>query len=103
MDGPEYEVVGENGEVVLRTNRGTVDDPNSQTMTMAEIEDLKAQGTRSGKDLIARILDSHVALDQKTAYALAKYTLRKTKKFLRRFTVLPLDIPLMVRWRKPWP
>jgi len=97
-NGPEYEVVGENGEVVLRTNRGTVDDPNSQTMTMAEIEELKAQGTGSGKDLIARVLDSHVALDQKTAYALAKYTLRKTKKFLRRFTVLPLDIPLMVRW-----
>lgn len=97
-NGPEYEVVGENGEIVMRTNRGTVDDPNSQTMTMAEIEELKAQGTGSGKDLIARILDSHVALDQKTAYALAKYTLRKTKKFLRRFTVLPLDIPLVVRW-----
>jgi len=97
-NGPEYEVVGENGEVVLRTNRGIVDDSNSQTMTMAEIEELKAQGTGSGKDLIARILDSHVALDQKTAYALAKYTLRKTKKFLRRFTVLPLDIPLITRW-----
>lgn len=91
-------MVGENGEIVLRTNRGTVDDPKSQTMTMAEIEELKAQGTGSGKDLIAKILDSHVALDQKTAYALAKYTLRKTKKFLRRFTVLPLDVPLMVRW-----
>jgi len=97
-NGPEYEVVGENGEVVLRTNRGTVDDPNSQTMTMAEIEELKAQGTGSGKALIAKILDSHVALDQKTAYALAKYTLRKTKKFLRRFTVLSLDVPLIVRW-----
>jgi len=91
-------VVGENGEVVLRTNQGIVDDSNSQRMTMAEIEELKAQGNGSGKDLIAKILDSHVALDQKTAYALAKYTLRKTKKFLKRFTVLPLDIPLIVRW-----
>ena len=96
--GVEYEVVGENGEVVLRTNRGIIDDPNSQTMTMADIEKLKAQGTGSGKDLIAKILNSHVALDQKTAYALAKYTLRKTKKFLRRFTVLPLEVPLMTRW-----
>lgn len=65
---------------------------------MAEIEEMKAQGTGSGKDLITKILDSHMALDQKTAYALAKYTLRKTKKFLRRFTVLPLDVPLMTSW-----
>ena len=97
-DGTEYEVVGENGEVVLRTNRGIIDDPKTQTMTMNEIEALKAEGTGSGRDLIAKILDSHVALDQKTAYALAKYTLRKTKKFLRRFTVLPLDVPLLTKY-----
>ena len=94
----EYEVVGEDGKVLLRTNRGIVDDSSSQTMTMAEIEEMKAQGTRSGKDLIARILQSHKALDQKTVYALAKYTLRKTKKFLRRFTILPVDVPLITRW-----
>ena len=97
-DGIEYEVIGENGEIVLHTNRGIVDDPDSQAMTMAEIEELKAQGIGSGKDLIAKILDSHRALDQKTAYALAKYTLRKRKKFLRRFAVLPLDVPLITRW-----
>ncbi|KAL8824302.1 MAG: hypothetical protein Q9191_005147 [Dirinaria sp. TL-2023a] len=97
-DGTEYEVVGENGEVVLRTNRGIIDDPKSQTMTMDEIEALKAEGTGSGRDLIAKILDSHVALDQKTAYALAKYTLRKTRKFLRSFTVLPLDVPSLARF-----
>ena len=67
-------------------------------MTMEEIEMLKAEGKRSGKDLIAKILDSHSALDQKTAFALAKYTLRKTKKYLRRFTVLPLDVPLLAKW-----
>ena len=97
-DGTEYEVVGEDGEVVLRTNRGIIDDPRSQTMTMDEIEALKAEGTGSGRDLIARILDSHIALDQKTAYALAKYTLRKTRKFLRRFTVLPLDVLSLARF-----
>lgn len=97
-DGTEYEVVGENGEVVLRTNRGIIDDPKSQTMTMDQIEALKAEGTGSGRDLIAKILDSHIALDQKTAYALAKYTLRKTRKFLRRFTVLPLDVLSLARF-----
>ena len=97
-DGVEYESVGQNGEVVMRTNRQIIDDPNSQIMTMDQIEALKVQSTGSGKELIAKILESHSALDQKTAFALAKYTLRKTKKYLRRFTVLPLDVPTLARW-----
>lgn len=94
----EYDVVAENGEVVMRTNRQTVDDPSSQIMSQDEIESLKREGTGSGKDLIAKILESHSALDQKTAFALAKYTLRKTKKYMRRFTVLPVDVPLLTHW-----
>lgn len=97
-DGVEYEVVGQNGEVVMRSNRQITDDPNSQIMTMDEIEALKAQSTGSGKELIDKILESHSALEQKTAFALAKYTLRKTKKYLRRFTVLPLDVPTLAQW-----
>ena len=97
-DGVEYEVVAENGEVVMRTNRQTVDDPSSQIMSQDEIEALKREGTSSGKDLIAKILESHSALDQKTAFALAKYTLRKAKKYMRRFTVLPVDVPLLTHW-----
>lgn len=97
-DGVEYEIVGQNGEVVMRTNRQITDDPNSQIMTMDQIEALKVQSKGSGKELIAKILESHSALDQKTAFALAKYTLRKTKKYLRRFTILPLDVPTLARW-----
>lgn len=97
-DGVEYEVVREGGEVILRTNREIVDDAATQRMTMDEIESLKAEGAGSGKDLIAKILESHSALDQKTEFALAKYTLRKVKKYMRRFTVLPLDVPLLARW-----
>ena len=97
-DGVEYELVGEDGEVVMRSNRGTIDDPTRQKMTMDEIEVLKKEGTRAGKDLIARLLLSHSALDQKTTFALAKYTLRKTKKYMRRFTVLPLDVPTLTDW-----
>lgn len=97
-DGVEYEVVAENGNVLMRTNRQTVDDPGSQIMSQDEIEALKREGTGSGKDLITKILESHSALDQKTAFALAKYTLRKTKKYMRRFTVLPVDVPLLTHW-----
>ena len=97
-DGVEYEVVNPEGEVVMRTNRDTVDEPSRQKMTMDEIEALKKAETSSGKDLIAKILDSHSALNQKTTFALAKYTLRKAKKYMRRFTVLPLDVPLLTSW-----
>ena len=98
QDGVEYDIVGEDGEVVMRTNRMIIDDPNSQIMTMDEIEEMKAQNIGSGKDLIAKILEAHSALDQKTAFALAKYTLRKTKKYLKRFTVIPLDVSTLARW-----
>jgi len=82
----------------MRTNRNIVDDANRQILTMDEIEAMKAESTGSGKELIAKILESHSALDQKTAFALAKYTLRKTKKYLKRFTVLPLDVPTLAKW-----
>ena len=97
-DEKVYEVVQQNGNVVIRTNRETIDDPGTQIMTMAEIEALKAEGAGSGKELITKILESHSALDQKTAFALAKYTSKKMKKYMRRFTVLPLDVPLLAYW-----
>ena len=97
-DGVEYVVVNPNGEVVMRTNRETIDDATRQKLTMEEIEEMKRSETGSGKDLVAKILKSHTALDEKTAFALAKYTLRKAKKYMRRFTVLPLDVPLLARW-----
>ncbi|KAI4140290.1 MAG: hypothetical protein LQ341_003899 [Variospora aurantia] len=97
-DGVQYEVVDQEGKVLVRTNRNIIDDARSQSMTMEEIELLKAKGKGSGRDLVAKILDSHSALDQKTAFALAKYTLRKSKKYLRQFTVLPMDVPLLVNW-----
>ena len=97
-DGEEYEVVGQNGEVILRTNQATIDNPKSQTLSMNEIEALKRENTGSGREIIAKILASHVAIDQKTAFALAKYKLRKTKKFMKRFTVLPMDVPLLAEW-----
>ena len=95
--GVEYDVVGQDGEVVMRTNRTIIDDPKTQIMTMEEIETLKAEGI-SGKDMVAKILESHSALDQKTAFALAKYTLRKRKKYLKQITIFPLDVLTLAQW-----
>jgi tRNA (adenine-N(1)-)-methyltransferase non-catalytic subunit len=97
-DGVEFELVGENGEVIMRSNRETIDDSARQTLTMEEIEELKREGSNAGQDLIAKLMLSHTALDQKTSFSLAKYKLLKTKKYLRRFTVLPLDVPLLTHW-----
>lgn len=76
----------------MRNNRLTIDDATRQTLTMEEIEELKKAGTGSGKEIIAKIMASHQAISEKTAFSLAKYTLRKSRKFLRRFTALPLDV-----------
>ena len=96
--GTLYDVVGEDGQVVMRTNQNIIDDANSQVLSMQEIEKLKASNEGSGKDLVKKILESHQAIDQKTAYALAKYTLRKTKKYVKRFTVIPLDVAFLASW-----
>ena len=65
---------------------------------MAEIEELKKAGTGSGKDIIAKIMASHNAIDEKTSFSLAKYTLRKSKKYMKRFTALPMDIGLLTEY-----
>lgn len=46
----EYEDA-EGGDQVMRTNRETVDDPLAQKMSWVEIEELKKQGTGSGRVL----------------------------------------------------
>jgi tRNA (adenine-N(1)-)-methyltransferase non-catalytic subunit len=70
-----------------------------QTMTLDEIETLKREGaTDAGRELVARLLSSHTALDRKTAFARAKYRLLKVKKYLRRFAVLPLHVATLAHW-----
>ncbi|OXV06065.1 hypothetical protein Egran_06167 [Elaphomyces granulatus] len=88
----------EDGDVPIRSHPETGDDTPCQKLTLAEIETLKKQATGAGKEIIAKLLESHTALGQKTAFSLAKYTLRKRKKFLRRFTVLPMDVSLLTEW-----
>jgi tRNA (adenine-N(1)-)-methyltransferase non-catalytic subunit len=97
-DGVEYELVGEDGEILMRSNKEIIDDPSRQKLTMEEIEVLKKEGTGAGKDIIALLMQSHTAIDQKTAFSLAKYTLRKTKKYVKRFTALQVDVPLLTHY-----
>ncbi|KAK1139464.1 tRNA (adenine(58)-N(1))-methyltransferase non-catalytic subunit trm6 [Aspergillus melleus] len=82
----------------VRTNRETLDDNSAQSMTVEEIEALKKESGGAGREIIAKLLESHSALDQKTAFSLAKYTLRKRKKYMKRFTVLPLDVSLLTNY-----
>lgn len=96
--GVAYDIVGEDGEVIMRNNRLTVDDPSRQTLSMDEIEELKKAGSGSGKEIIEKIMASHMGIEEKTKFSLAKYTLRKSRKYLKRFTVLPLDIPLLTEY-----
>lgn len=80
-----------------QTNQYIVDEATNQRLTMAEIEALKSSSNGS-RDIIARMLESHSAIDQKTAFSLAKYTLRKHRKYLKRFSVLPLDVVTLTDW-----
>jgi tRNA (adenine58-N1)-methyltransferase non-catalytic subunit len=78
----------------VKTNRTTVDDPNSQRLTAEEILKLKHQhGEDAGKKIIETILSNHAELHKKTTFSLHKYTIRKRNKYLKRFTVEPVDIP----------
>ncbi|KAI1917903.1 tRNA (adenine(58)-N(1))-methyltransferase non-catalytic subunit trm6 [Ophidiomyces ophidiicola] len=98
-DGAEAETGrGEDDAPNPRDNRNIQDDNSAQLLTMEEIENLKQGTTGAGKEIIAKLLQSHSMLDQKTAFSRAKYTLRKRRKYLKRFTPLPLDVSLLTNW-----
>ncbi|KAF7510275.1 hypothetical protein GJ744_006971 [Endocarpon pusillum] len=80
------------------TNQNIIDDPTSQRLTVAEIEGLKSDGSGNSKDIFAKVIGAHSTSEEKTAFSLAKYTLRKNRKYLRRFCVLPLDVPTLTDW-----
>ncbi|KAI1444339.1 Gcd10p family-domain-containing protein [Annulohypoxylon stygium] len=96
----EYSLVDpESGAVVAKTDRAELDASARQTLSVEEIEALKKDGTDAGRDIIAKLLISHTALDQKTEYSLAKYKILKTKKYIRRFCVVPMDVPMLTHWQ----
>lgn len=97
--GVEYSLVdSDSGAVVATTDRADIDASARQTLTLEEIEAMKKDGTDAGRELIAKLMLSHTAIDQKTEYSLAKYKLLKTRKYIRRFSILPLDVPMLDYW-----
>ena len=99
-NGEEFSLVdAESGNVVAKSNLEILNENARQTLTQDEIEELKRDGNNAGKDVIAKLLLSHTALDQKTSFSLAKYKLLKTKKYIRRFQVLPLDVANFSNWQ----
>lgn len=97
-DGTEITLT-ENGELVVRSGREASDVLVRQTLTQEQIEELKREGNNAGKDVIEKLLLSHTALDQKTSFSLAKYKALKTRKYIRRFQMLPVDIPNFAHWQ----
>ncbi|GAP83884.1 putative tRNA (adenine-N -)-methyltransferase non-catalytic subunit [Rosellinia necatrix] len=95
----EYSLVDpDSGAIVATTDSAEIDAEARQTLTVDEIEAMKKDGTDAGRELIAKLMLSHTGIDKKTEYSLAKYKLLKTKKYIRRFSVLPLDVPMLDYW-----
>jgi tRNA (adenine-N(1)-)-methyltransferase non-catalytic subunit len=89
-----YDIIADDGTVIMKNNRLTIDDASRQALTHTEIEELKKSS--GGKEIIEQILANHAGLSEKTAFAKAKYTLRKTKKYMKRFTVLPMELGYLI-------
>jgi len=99
-DEVEYSLVDtDNNAVVAKSSTEIIDSRARQRLTNEEIEELKKEGGSAGKELITKLILSHAAIDQKTAFSLAKYKLLKTKKYIRRFTVSPLDVAMYNNWQ----
>lgn len=89
-----FDIIADDGTVIMKNNRLTIDDASRQALTHIEIEELKKSS--GGKEIIEQILANHTGLSEKTAFAKAKYTLRKTKKYMKRFTVLPMELGYLI-------
>jgi tRNA (adenine-N(1)-)-methyltransferase non-catalytic subunit len=94
----EEEVIEADSEIKMKSNQHIIDDPSRQALSLEEIEELKKSSVGSGQEIIDKIMSAHANLDEKTAFSLAKYIVRKRKKYLKRFTVLPLDVSMVTNW-----
>lgn len=90
-----YDLLTTNGST-MKTNQLTIDDASRQSLTQVEIEELKKSA--GGKEIIEKILANHSGLDEKTIFSKAKYLLRKRSKYLKRFTVLPMDLGNLIEY-----
>jgi tRNA (adenine-N(1)-)-methyltransferase non-catalytic subunit len=63
-----------------RTNKALFDDGNAQSLSSAQIEQLKAQGLE-GAEVIKKIAESSVTFEGKTTFSQHKYLKKKAKKY----------------------
>lgn len=100
MTGSSTPLVDEDDGILTteKSNVNIFDDPSNQKLTMGEIEALKNDEVGGAKEIIAKIMASHSTIDQKTAFSLAKYMVRKQKKYMKRFTVTLLDVAMLADW-----
>lgn len=110
--GYTYEIVGEHQLRVVKEefvedkselepdehNQNLRDDPSAQTLTMQQIEDLKKQSVDGGRELVEKVISSHAAFDQKTAFSQEKYLKRKQQKFLKRFRPVPIGSSELIEY-----
>lgn len=79
------------------TNDQLFDDNKAQTLSMAEIEQLKSEGI-SGRDIVDTVIKGHADFHKKTAFSKEKYLKRKEQKYLRRFTPRAVTSSLLLEY-----
>lgn len=91
-------VVGAKGRLLEpeETNQNLIDTSESQTLSMAEIEEMKKLKTLTGQDIIDNVIKGHNEFHKKTAFSKEKYLRRKEQKYLRRFTPQPMCSSLLL-------
>ena len=62
-----FDIIADDGTVIMKNNRLTIDDASRQALTHVEIEELKKSS--GGKEIIEQILANHTGLSEKTAFA----------------------------------
>lgn len=67
------------------SNQTIVDNPNSQKLTHAEIEDMKKDQSVASSCIIQKIAENNASFDRKTEFSKAKYIKRKRNKFAKMF------------------
>lgn len=89
-------VDADGGGVTEQTMQGDqIDYLGTNTLSMAEIEDLKKQGLK-GEDIIAKITESHQDFEKKTEFSKAKYLKRKKQKYLSHVTPEPITSSVLL-------
>ncbi|KAJ2852465.1 tRNA (adenine(58)-N(1))-methyltransferase non-catalytic subunit trm6 [Coemansia brasiliensis] len=85
----------DDAELTSANNQNINDDPQSQKLTFAEIEELKAKGLAgdvTAQEIIGSLTENNQTFAQKTEYSKSKYIQRKQRKFMKSFVPLETTV-----------